>query len=161
MDIFLPQTSMTLADGQVNNLVKKKLLLMCLLNLNENDFIDLWIGQASLFCQLKNFLIHVVYVKQRLTKYKLCQKRNAKVVNYYKSVYCASFLLNLCTTFSEGHIVLHFQKSFKCDHFLLIFGLVYHTAQNTTLSCSLVKIQESMENKLWISAVSHTLIFQP
>ena len=38
------------------------------------------------------------------------------------------FLLSVCTTFSKGHRALHFQKSFKCDHFLFIFGLVYHTA---------------------------------
>ena len=48
------------------------------------------------------------------------------------------FLPSVYTTFSQGHWTLHFQKSFKCDHFLFIFGLVYHTAyfaQNATLSC--------------------------
>ena len=93
--------------------------------------------------------------------YKLSQKRNAKVRNCGKSVYCASFFVECIgyTTFSEGHRASNFQKSFKCDHCLFIFGLVYHTAYFATLSCSLVKIQESMENKPWISAVSETLIF--
>ena len=39
---------------------------------------------------------------------------------------------------------LHFQKSFKCDHFLFTIGLVYHFAyfaKNTTLSNSQAKIE--------------------
>ena len=91
---------------------------------------------------------------------KLSQKRNAKVVNYDNSICCASFFGWVYVHHFQKVIkALHFQKSFKCDHFLFSFGLVYHTAQNTTLSCSLVKIQESMENKLSISAISQTLIF--
>ena len=56
------------------------------------------------------------------------------------------FWLSGCTTVSEGHRALHFQKSFKCDHFLFSFELVYHAAyfiQNTTLSC-LQAIYESL-----------------
>ena len=54
MDIFVASNKHDIDSwpGKQPGEEKKAIIDMCLLNLKENDFIDLWIGQASLFCQL-------------------------------------------------------------------------------------------------------------
>ena len=78
--------------------------------------------------------IYIAYIYNKLSPKNKC--KNSKLRQF--SLLCFFFCWVLCTTFSEGHRALHFEKSFKCVHFLFTFGLVYHFAyfvQNTTLSC--------------------------
>ena len=98
-------------------------LLGDILNNCGNLVVNVWINRFVLK------LSHDATVENPSDYCKLSQKRNAKVVNYDNSVCRAFFfLLSVCTTFSEGHRTLHFQKWFKSDHFLFAYGLVYHFA---------------------------------
>ena len=64
-------------------------------------------------------------------------------------VFYVTFYLYLLFTLMYNPILQDCNKTYTIAYF----------AQNATLSYALVKIQESMDNKHWISPVSQTLIF--
>ena len=85
------------------------------------------IGYARVFCHADDVkllapsvraLEHVINICENFANEfdnifnKLSQKRNTKVLNDDYSVAVLLFWLSGCTSFSEGHRALHFQKSF-------------------------------------------------